>query len=46
MPVVVQPHNTLWLEAEEGTKERTNERHKTTECRDATSDAVRNKSGD
>lgn len=40
MPVIVQPHDTFRLEAEQGSKESTNKGDETTERRDTAGDAV------
>ena len=40
MPVVVQPHDTFRLEAEQSSEECTNKGYKTSERRDTTGDAV------
>ena len=40
MPVVVQPHDTFRLEAEQSSEECTNKGNKTSERRNTTSDAV------
>lgn len=40
MPVVVQPHDTFWLEAEQSSEESTNKGDETSERRNTTGDAV------
>lgn len=45
MPVVVQPHDTFRLEAEQSSEECANKGDETAECRDTTGDAVSDDSG-